>query len=368
MKTVIALALAFAFAFAFAGEPETWKPHEHPAVVERSITGFTAPARRLVLASEVGGRLTAVRFEAGDRVPADDADRVAFRVDGAAAAIARDRAAAGVTEAEAAVAALLAEAAVAARERDHFVAEHQRLAGVGVAGGIAERDLAAAAYAAEAAELGVAARGAGIERARAGVATARQALAQAEDHLRRHAAPAPAGWVVAARLQEPGAMVVPAQPVLHLVDVSELAVHLHLGEDEIARLGDEVRLTFPGRAGAAAPARIHHRGLEHAPRSFKRPVELRLRGADAPEASGGLEVRLVLRLPDPGKVLVPASYVTVRLEQAYVTDAAGELRPILPLRRQNGYITLAAADLPAGVTLRRPPPAGDGKAAKAPAE
>ncbi|MHC5068819.1 MAG: hypothetical protein ACYTF0_09555, partial [Planctomycetota bacterium] len=39
---------------------ETWRPADHPAVIERHITGVTQARAEVLLGSEIGGRVTAV--------------------------------------------------------------------------------------------------------------------------------------------------------------------------------------------------------------------------------------------------------------------------------------------------------------------
>jgi hypothetical protein len=337
----------------FAGEPAAvWRPHAHPAYEVRNILGFTVPAHELALASEVPGRLVAVGFDAGTVIPeGDDAARMAWRLDDGPAALAEAQAAAALAEAQAAVVQLRAEAAVAARERDFRAGELDRLRRGG--DGIAARDLDATTFAAEAAELRTAAMAAAVARGEAGLATAQQALALAADRRARHTVAAPAGWTVTARLREPGALVMPGEPVLLLADLRELAVIVHLDDAELAALPAEgVALAVVRLPDRQVPARLHHAEVRIDPRSCKRRVELRLPGDAA--LGGGQEVRLAIRLPDPGGVLVPEDHLSIRMEQRYVHDVDGGSWPVTVLRRQDGQVVIAADALPAGIGLVPP--------------
>ncbi len=51
-----------------------WKPHDHPAILQRKITSFTKPVRFLNLAAEFNGRIQQILVSEGDVIPRTDSD------------------------------------------------------------------------------------------------------------------------------------------------------------------------------------------------------------------------------------------------------------------------------------------------------
>ena len=102
--------LVISSSFIQAVEPETWKPSDHPAALERTITAFTRPRRQLDISAEVSGRVKTVRVDVGNRITGDDPVVV---IDDTQALIARDLAESGLRAAQqaATAASLLAESA-----------------------------------------------------------------------------------------------------------------------------------------------------------------------------------------------------------------------------------------------------------------
>jgi multidrug efflux pump subunit AcrA (membrane-fusion protein) len=336
-----------------------------PARIERRIALWTAPVATLDLAPEVAGRLAALLPQPGEALPPGPV----VRIDPELADLA-------VVQAEAAVAQAAAELAAAAATRTAREAdlrrsadgraqaerERARFARLRDEQRVSETELdrvglaaAQAAQAEQAAAADAAAAEASHTAAAARQRTAEAQLATARAQRARHDLAGPAGWIVLARLHEPGAMVAAGIPVLRLADTSRLLLAARLDEAELADLrrlaaAGGVPVRFIG--GGAATAAVRRIDVTYDPASRKRLVELVLPGEAAPEASGGLQAELVLAVPDPaGGVTVPASCVQWRIEQPWVRLADGGERPVQVLRRDGGRIVLAAATLPAGARL-----------------
>ncbi len=294
-----------------AEQPTTWKPHDHPASIERTITGFTRPRRVVVVAAEVPGRVTTVALEVGQRVTAEQSTALVV-IDDTQALIARDQAQAALTAAEqaAASASLMqqsaeAEAALRTRTatRTKNLADQGKLSAEEADTALTTADLARIAT--ERAKVATA-------QAATAVAQAKLDLARANDHLGRHRVPAPAGWLVSARMIEPGTLVAAGAPLLRVVDTATLVIDLHLSVDEFAalRATPSVRLQFPRHAGRTVDATLARFDPDFDPVTRKRRVEIDLAGDAAPEAIGGLEAVVTLRMPDPsGALLIPWSYL-----------------------------------------------------------
>lgn len=334
-----------------AEQPANWKPHEHPASIERGITGFTRPRRVVVVAAEVSGRVTGVALEVGQRVT-DGQAKALVTIDDTQALIARDQAQAALTAAEqAAAAAALAEQSAEAEAalRARTAARTKNLADQGkLSTEEADTTLTTANLARIATERAKVA----TSQAATAVAQAKLDLARTNDHLARHQVPAPAGWLVSARLVEPGTLVAAGTPLLRVVDTTTLVVDLHLSVEEFAalRAAPTVRLQFPRHAGRAADATLARFDPDFDPVTRKRRVEIDLAGDAAPEAIGGLEAVVTLRMPDPsGALLVPWSYLGAASPR--VRLGGGGERSVTVVRRDGDHAVILPGVLPADAIL-----------------
>jgi multidrug efflux pump subunit AcrA (membrane-fusion protein) len=295
---------------------EGWKPAEHPAQVQRPVSGLTRPLRVIPVASEVAGRVR----DPGPALGAVVGDDDWLRLDDSL--IQADRSVAAAAEAQAA-----AEAAYRAREA-------QRFAGLFSEGRVSEGERDAAAHAADAARLA-------HERAAAEVARATRLL----DH---HRVRLPVGWRVLARHREAGAVVPPGEAVLTLGDLAAVVVTLHLAEEEIAALPRAIASV----AGATLPiAAVRISELADA-QSRKRPVEIELPGA----AGGGREALITLTLPDPsGALVVPEGHIRAALDGRFVRTSDGRSLRVTVLRSAGDGL-LAVLPTPELATAELLPP------------
>lgn len=352
---LVALFLLLTSAGAFAAEqPTIWKPHDHPASIERSITSFTRPRRVVVVAAEVSGCVTAVALDVGQRVTPELANGV-VTIDDAQAVIARDQAAAALVAAEQAVdAATLAqqsakaEAALRARTfaRTKTLADQGKLSTEEADTSSTTADLAR--IAAERAKVATA-------QAATAVAQAKLDLARANDHLARHRVPAPSGWLVAQRLVEPGTTVIAGTPLLRVVDTSTLVVEVHLTSDELTALRAQSSLSarFPRHGDKIAPLHLARIDPEFDPQTRKHRVELDLAGDAAPEPLGGLEVVVAFSLPDSsGALLIPASYVRTVGERQRVRTTDDAEVVVTVIRQVGDAVVVLPGALASGVVLK----------------
>lgn len=335
-------------------EATTWRPLDHPASVVRTLIGYTRPAADLMISAEYQARLLELPLAEGSVVPANGA---VIQLDDRLAIIAEQTAAADLTSAEATVAAAAAVVDVRQREAAYQAAEHARIARLVQLGRVTDVEGEAARLQDDLAQLAVATATADLAAAQARTGVASAALALATEQRQRHRVAVPGGWTVLARLAEPGALVGPMTPILHLVDTRELRIVLHLDERELAALraaaaADQLTLWFPHHDQPAAVAAVASVAADFNPQTRKRQVELAIAGAAAPEASGGLEVHCELRIPDPsGAVLIPHAYVTERWEQYFVTTTTGDELAVVPLRRDQAMLAVSADSFTATTEL-----------------
>ncbi len=376
IRAAILLAAALAACAAEGVEPS-------PARIQRVIPGWTQPLAGLDLAPEVAGRLVELRVQPGERIAGDapvarlDPELADLAV--TAASVARDEGGAQIAVARAGEAAAAGSLAARRAERERRLSEREqagrdreRIDGLHAKGLASEQQREATALALRQSELAASAAEADLAAAEAAAAQAAAARSAAEARLAgleaalataraqraRHELRAPAGWVVRERLAEPGAVLAAGQPVLRLADTSALVVALRLDEDELASVRARAAagsLTVRFAGGREAAAALRRVDVAYDAGSRKRLVELLVAGAAAPEASGGLNLELVVEVDDPsGGLAVPEELVVWRVEQAWVRLAGGDERPVRVLRRAAGSVVLAAGSLPAGARLVPP--------------
>ena len=330
---------------------ESWQPHQHPAMVERSITAFTRPSRTLILSAEFAGVVMQLAPEEGALIPPESGPIV--RIDNTLALLSRTRAVSAIDSAQARIEQV--EALVALREREQLYreTEAERVSALVAQNRISESERDARVFAADTAAHQVSIERANLAAARSALIEAQAALAEIDERIRRHDIHGPGGWRVAERLVEPGAYVNPGQPLVRLVDDHELAIELTLTQTELTALGTTIPLRIIA-TGTTVTATLHHVSPEFDPVTTKRRVELRVPASDA-LASAGIEVEVRLAIPDPrGSVLIPLTLIRERLEQSSVIDNAGGEHLVRVLARNQGMAIVDSRSLPPAVTLVAP--------------
>ena len=335
-----------------------WEPQKHPAIIKRHIIGFTTPSRRMDVSSEFNGRVESVFVQEGDTIiGALGSSIVVVQLDQRFARISRDQAKTALEMAVHQEEQLKTELAIVKRQLDYHRNEVKRIESLALSGKVTQSNLDAAVFDADSSALQVERAQTALTLAETTIADARHTLADAEERLKRHSIVAPAGWIVAERSVEPGAIVQAGQRLLYLADVSKLAIKIRLSEFEIIALRKtkDIVLNFPSQKHPSARAELHRIEVDHDPITNKRLVELRIPGESAPAATGGLEVSLTLEIPDPGGlVMVPRDFLTIRFEQYFVTLEDGSESNIIPLREQGEYMLISHQDLPEAAILTRP--------------
>lgn len=343
-----------------ASELPPYRPHAHPAQLERRVSGYTRPWRSLHLAAEVAARVRDVRVDVGDRITSDQQPVIVL--DDSATQLAVAAAEAAVAQAQAQAAQAAAQVALRQREAAFQQQEEQRIADLVEQGRVSGREHDAARFTAEAAALQVVAAIAAQRVAEAGVETARADVARVRDRLARHQLEAPAGWTVVARHLHPGSLVAAGGPVLELVDLSRLEVVLHLDAAELAALRAlPAPVLHIGREGVAVAARLDFIDPRFDPTTRRHRVALHLDAGRLAEhglaALGGqrAELALVVASPEAG-LLIPLAYVFTRHERRLVRDGAGREWPLTVLRSDARHLLVSAAGLPEDLVLVAPGP------------
>lgn len=137
-----------------------------------------------------------------------------------------------------------------------------------------------------------------------------------------------------------------------LLDVERLLVPLRLSEPALAALREQKTISLTFLDGRSAEATLHRIDPRHDPVSRKRLCELVINAADAPEASGGLEVSINLQMRDPaGSVLIPRHLLAPRFERWVVRFADGTESSVVPLREVGDAVAVAKREIPEGALL-----------------
>lgn len=358
LNFVITLPVVAPYVQAGNNDKDDWYPFEHPAIIERRITAFTAPSRTLNISTEFRGRVLSVHVNAGNTITGQLGDKSPVIVlDSRFAIIARDSAKTDLEIAIQQSEQLKIDLSLAKRTFEFHRNEVKRIESLAKSGKVRQSNLDETQFNADSSALQVDRATMALALAETSVSKARHNLADAEERLARHTIFAPADWVVLERSVEPGAMVEPGQILLRLADLDELAIESRLSEDEIAVLEkmNPIPIQFQHHDSPSITAKIHRIDVDHDPVTNKRLVELRIKGESAPVKSGGLEVSIVLLLPDPGGLLqIPKDFLTLRFEQYFVTLKAGKQSTVIPIREQGENVLISRHDLPESAILTRP--------------
>ncbi|TVR44695.1 MAG: HlyD family efflux transporter periplasmic adaptor subunit [Planctomycetota bacterium] len=337
-------------------EESLWHPHQHPAQIERRISGFTRAAAHLVIGSEDGGILRQLSLEVGDTVDGDEDWPVVARLDQTLAYERVAAAKASLAEHQAQLAQMAKDIARAKRESDWWRQEQQRVAELAAEGRASTRDADELSFRADASELSLASLTLRRDAATAALRRSEAQLVSEQHILSRHQLRAPRGWVVAARLLEPGSQVGPGSGVLELVRLDQLEIPLRLSEAELAAIRNGP-IHLSRRDGTRIQALLHAVDPRFDPQSRKRQVFLRIPAENDKDTQANLESgqewTLTLHLPDPnGGLRIPKAYLRQDLDQWLVRRSDGAWMQVRALRQEAEGLIISADGLAPGLALR----------------
>ncbi len=307
-----------------------------PAEKEIMLTGYTRGDATVTLASEVPGRVIRVNYSEGETIKDKpfceiDTTFIDFQIQGTRQKIS------GI---EAAIAQNESRVAYLKKEYERIDQLHQGDRATGV-----KRDSAQEEYQ----QAGLARRSLAAEKGALEVA-----LRELMERKRRHDIRAPAGWVLVARMVEPGEMVAPNIPLGRATDFQKLVIPLSVSGEELSAIQ---ALDEPFGAtvdGVPATARINRINPEFDEKTRKLGIELILVDHGGPRR-GGLRFTLPVALETQG-VWVPRAAVIDRYENPRVRAKGAEAPVnILILGESNGhYIVADHPDLQVGTELAAP--------------
>jgi len=198
--------------------------------------------------------------------------------------------------------------------------------------------------------------------------TSRQQLAALEigerrlsEKLMRHCIVAPAGWHLTERSIEPGQWVISGQQVGTVGNYKKVLVPFSLSPVEFEALQQgksSLQLYYPD-SKMNVPAVIERISPAYDPITRKRQVDLVI-SETSPPLRGGIRVHLKLTIADrSGAVMVPASYLTEKFEEHWLTRENGESVRVVYLgkstvenEKHQGWVRINAPTLAPGDRVR----------------
>ena len=181
-------------------------------------------------------------------------------------------------------------------------------------------------------------------------------LAELKERRVRHKVIAPQGWVVVARMVEPGEIMAQGAPLAKVADFRQLVVPLVVSSEELAAIEQAPKLTVR-LGGRLARADLHWVNPQFDEHTRKLSIELIL-DHTAGVHRGGLLVELSLDIAANG-LMVPKAAVSNRYENPRVTvKSDGRSVPIVILGENGEYTLIAQSkELPPGTELQPQSPA-----------
>ena len=336
--------LVFAAAHAWAGEPLVVRP----AVKTVELVGYTLAERSMTVTSEVSGKALHVNYDVGDTVgkkPLIEVDTV-FIDQALISARAR------VVQLEVASERAKARALYLEGEFNRMDSLHKEDRATGVRRDASHQEMVQSRL-----EVGS---------VRAELAVASASLAELAERRARHMISVPAGWIVTARLVEPGEIIQPGRPLAKAADFRGLVVPLAVSKAELDAIKGKKGDIPVQVEGLQASARLNWINPAFDERTRKTHIELSVAGYKG-ENRGGLKVTVPLSVKAEG-MLVPKAALFSRYGNPRVRLAStGESVQVIVISDRGDNIVISSHDsrLAPGVVLSPaadPPSGGSGKA------
>ncbi|MCH2206372.1 MAG: efflux RND transporter periplasmic adaptor subunit [Lentisphaerales bacterium] len=343
------------FSVLLTANAESFKVSEHPAVLMRSITGFTEPSAHLDIEAEFLARVESFHVKEGETLNSSGQQILLVKQDSILAEIALKKEEAALQSEQQILKKQLSEKAIAEREVKYRLLEKNRLGKLSKTGKATQASFDMAEFEHDRACLKVSDIETSMIVQKQAINERKVAVAKAEEDLARHQIFGSRGWTVNKKYVEAGSLISPGEKIIQLVDVRTLSVYFRLSENEILALQTnepDLRLKLNGKK---IKAKIHHIDLNFDPVSRKRLVEMRIPGSEFKQATGGqaLDLKLPIPYPNPA-VKIPAKYIFTKLEQDYVKLSNGNSVALIPLRRNSDSVIINLSSLPKDAELILP--------------
>ena len=290
---------------------ETWTPAEHPAKLTRSISSFTEPSATLMIKAEYPSRLISFSIQENQEIRSkkkgsvliaqQDTDLIQLELQTAQASLDLQKQLLQTR---------FTQQKIQKRQVLYRKVELNRFARALEKKAIPQSDYDLALFEYDQSKLSLEEMGTNIALQKKTIQQQEILLATVKEKLDRHSIYAPQGWVLNQRVVEPGTWLRAGDNIAELVYLAQMSAHFRLSEKEFLAL-QKVPLQIKVKAtGKVIKAKLHRLDLNFDPISRKRLVELRLDSKDLHQASGGLELELLLSLTYPGEAVeVPEKFI-----------------------------------------------------------
>lgn len=293
-----------------------------PALKEITLTGYTRGDTTLMVSAEVSGKVLQVNYDVGDPI----GDAPFFEIDPTFIDFQIDSVRQSIKKIEAARKRNRSRTAYLKKEFQRFDRLHKGERATEV-----RRDAALEEYTQSNLEGNtLAAEKAGLE----------VTLAELQERKRRHQIHAPEGWIVVARMAEPGEIIAPNVPLARTADFQRLAIPLAVSGEELSAIQAKPPVFDAQLEGAPVKAQVAWINPEFNEETRKLAIELKLVDYDG-ERRGGLRFSLPLQVAAEG-LWVPKRAVLSRYDNPRVRLAAtGEAVNIMVLGESNDHLIIA---------------------------
>ncbi len=330
IKTMfVVLMVIFPFAL-MAGEPLVVRPASKTV----ELVGYTRAGSSMTVTSEVPGKAVGVNYDVGDtagQVPLVEVDTV-FIDQALISARAR------VVQLEVASERAEARALYLEGEFDRMDSLHKEDRATGIRRDTSHQEMVQSRLE--------------VDSVRAELAVARASLAELTERRARHMISVPAGWIVTARLVEPGEIIQPGRPLAKAADFRRLVVPLAVSKAELDAIKGKKRDIPVQIEGQEARARLNWINPAFDEQSRKTHIELSLAGYKG-ERRGGLKVTVPISVKAEG-MLVPKAAILSRYGNPSVRLAStGETVQVIVISESGDDIIISTHDprLAPGVVL-----------------
>ncbi|WDE98302.1 hypothetical protein PQO03_21050 [Lentisphaera profundi] len=345
MRIPLLIWLFLSFTLLSNTQVNQWKPHKHPAKLQRLITGFTEPCKFLELKAEYPSRLINFELNEGDVLKGPNQKIIVAKQDTTLVELELKASKAALESQKQNSKTQHARAELEKRHVKYRKLEMDRIKRLSDDGKIAKSNFDRSLYEYDEAQLKL------IE-VNQNIALQNQVITEAEikietvkEKLKRHYILGPKGWVLNSQKVEAGTWLNANDEICQLVDIRQLSINFRLSQEEYEVLiKDPIQLSFKKQL---LKSKIHRSDLSYDPVSRKRHVELRIDSKQLNHATGGLEVKLEILVDYPSPaVLVPHDFMHSGLEQSWLINNKNQKIIVQPLRRDKDFYIIKKSEIP----------------------
>ncbi|MCM8530296.1 MAG: hypothetical protein NE330_03980 [Lentisphaeraceae bacterium] len=331
---------------------ETFSPKDNPALLERSITGFTEPSAMVKVEAEYPARLNKFLVKEGTQLDGNSEKVLIATQNDTLAKIALKQMEAHLKSEESLLTKNKTEKETLNRILSFRLLELKRTKKLADTGRGTQSSYDSAKFEYDKASLGIKNIDASIIVQQAKITESKLKIEKAKEDISRFKLYGPKGWTLNKRIIEPGTMLKAGTAICELVDTRILSAFFRLDEQEVSYLRNNPIELYIKSTDKKIKATVHHIDLSFDKISRKQLVELRINSDQFKYISAGIELKLKTKVNYPSPATeIPFDFVYKRLEQYYVkVKSVGDV-PVIPLRKNTSSIVVNLRSLPKDALL-----------------